>query len=124
MSTRLEAMLAQIDAQADASLAKLDQAERFANESAALVVDGESEGRHAVVSVNGTGHPVAVHFSDDFHRLSAGELGSAVMSALGQAQRRLSYRVEELGNDIYGPGSPTARMYADAYREQYGYEEG
>ncbi len=123
MSSRLDAMLAQIDAQADASLAKLDQAEQFARRSEALTVEGESPDGRAVVTVNGTAHPVAVRFSDDVHQLSPGELGSAVMSALGQAQRRLSFRIEELGAEVYGPDSGTARTYADAYREQYGYEE-
>lgn len=123
MSARLDAVLAQIDAQADASLAKLDQAERFAVQTEALAVEGEGGNGAATVVVNATGHPTAVRFGPDFDRLSAAELGSAVMEALAQARRRLSFRVEEIGTEVYGPESPTARMYVDAYREQHGYEE-
>lgn len=116
-------MLADIDAQADASLRKLDQTAEFAERTERLAVDGESADRTVTVTVNGTGHAIDVRFAAGFDRLGAGELGAAVMEAHGQAQRRLSFRVEELGDEIYGPGSPMAASYAQAYRDQYGYEE-
>lgn len=123
MSSRLEAMLADIDAQADASLKKLDQTAEFAQRTESLTVDGESLQREVVVTVNGTGHAINVRFEAGFDRLSAAELSAAVMAAHGQAQRRLSFRVEQLGDEIYGPGSAMAASYAQAYRQQYGYEE-
>ena len=123
MSSRLEAMLAEIDAQADASLKKLDQTAEFAQRTETLAVDGESPDRSVTVTVNGTGHAIDVRFAAGFERLGAGELGAAVMAAHGQAQRRLSFHVEQLGEEIYGPDSPMANSYAQAYRDQYGYEE-
>jgi hypothetical protein len=45
------------------------------------------------------------------------------MEALRQAQRRLSFHVEQLGVEIYGPGSPSVDAFTQAYRDKFGYEE-
>jgi DNA-binding protein YbaB len=121
--SRLEAVLNSIDAQADASLAKLSQAEEFAARSEALRVEGQSAGALVTVVVDVTGHPTSVTVDDRFTETSAAELGADVMEALRQAQRRLSFRIEELGTEIYGEASPTVQMFADQYRSNFGYEE-
>lgn len=116
-------MLAMIDEQAEESLKKLDSAQAFAERTEVLVVDGESPDGMVTVSVDATGHAVRVDFHRDFHTRTPAELGQSVMAAQAHAQRRLSYQVEQIGKDVYGEDSPTARTYADAYRSQYGYEE-
>lgn len=121
--SRLEAVLASIDAQADAAQTRLDQAQEFASRSEALRVEGTSDDAVVTVVVDATGHPVSVEFGDRFAEADAGRLGRAVMAALRQAQRRLSFRIEELGTEIYGDDSPTVRMFAEQYRTSYGYEE-
>lgn len=124
MSARLDAVLAMIDGQAEDSLRKLDQAQEFAERTEALRVEGTGGDGVVTVAVNATGHVVDVEFARDHHTRSAADLAAAVLAAQAQAQRRLSARVAEVGEEVYGPDSPTVRRYADAYREQYGSEDG
>jgi DNA-binding protein YbaB len=121
--SRLEAVLATIDAQADAAQTRLDQAESFAQRSQALSVSGTSSDEVATVTVDGTGQVTDVRLSDDFARFGSAEVAADVMEALRQAQRRLSFHVEQLGVEIYGPGSPSVDAFTQAYRDKFGYEE-
>ncbi len=121
--SRLEAVLATIDAQADSALTKLDQAEQFATRSEHLAVEGASADEVAKVTVDGTGQVQSITIEDDVRHLSGAQVAGAVMDALRQAQRRLSYHVEQLGTEIYGPGSPSVQAFSQAYRDRYGYEE-
>jgi DNA-binding protein YbaB len=121
--SRLEAVLATIDAQADTALTKLDQAEQFATRSEHLAVEGVSSDEIAKVVVDGTGQVQAITIDDDVRHLTGAQIAGDVMEALGQAQRRLSYHVEQLGTEIYGAGSPSVEAFAQAYRDRYGYEE-
>jgi DNA-binding protein YbaB len=124
MSTsRLEAVLAMHGQKVDEANAQLDKAARFAAESERLRVPGDAAEGAVTVVVDGTGQPVDVRFARDVHRLAPDALGSAVLEALAQAKRRLSFRIEQLGHDIYGAGSPTADMFTRSYRDQFGYEE-
>lgn len=121
--SRLEAVLASIDEQADQAQGKLDKAAEFAARSEHLQVPGESADGLVTVVVDGSAQVVDVRFDDDFDTASAAELSADVMAALAQARRRLSFRIEELGTEIYGEHSPTAQMFADSYRDRFGYEE-
>lgn len=121
--SRLEAVLAQIDAQADASQTKLDQAEEFATRSQRLAVEGVSRDELARVTVDGTGQVQAIVIDDEVRRLDGSVIAADVMEALGQAQRRLSFRVEQLGTEIYGEGSASVEAFSRSYRDRFGYEE-
>lgn len=121
--SRLEAVLATIDAQADSALTKLDQAEQFATRSEHLAVEGVSGDEVAKVVVDGTGQVQAITIDDDVRHLTGAQVAADVMEALRQAQRRLSYHVEQLGTEIYGAGSPSVQAFSQAYRDRYGYEE-
>lgn len=121
--SRLEAVLATIDAQADTALTKLDQAEQFATRSEHLAVEGVSGDEVAKVVVDGTGQVQSITIDDDVRNLSGAQVAADVMEALRQAQRRLSYHVEQLGTEIYGAGSPSVQAFSQAYRDRYGYEE-
>ena len=121
--SRLEAVLATIDAQADAALDKLDQAQQFATRSEHLSVEGASSDEVARVSVDGTGQVQAIVIDDDAQRLTGAQIAADVLEALRQAQRRLSFHVEQLGTEIYGAGSPSVEEFSRAYRDRYGYEE-
>lgn len=121
--SRLEAVLATIDAQADTALTKLDQAEQFATRSEHLAVEGVSGDEVAKVVVDGTGQVQAITIDDDVRHLTGAQVAADVMEALRQAQRRLSYHVEQLGTEIYGAGSPSVQAFSQAYRDRYGYEE-
>lgn len=121
--SRLEAVLATIDAQADAAQTKLDQAQQFATRSEHLAVEGASGDEVAKVVVDGTGQVQAITIDDDVRHLSGAQIAADVMEALRQAQRRLSYHVEQLGTEIYGAGSPSVQAFSQAYRDRYGYEE-
>lgn len=121
--SRLEAVLATIDAQAESAQTKLDQAEQFAARSEHLAVEGVSDDEVARVTVDGTGQVQAITVADDVRHLSGAQVAADVMAALRQAQRRLSYHVEQLGTEIYGPGSPSVQAFSQAYRDRYGYEE-
>lgn len=121
--SRLEAVLATIDAQAESAQTKLDQAEQFAVRSEHLAVQGVSDDEVATVTVDGTGQVQAITIADDVRHLSGAQVAADVMAALRQAQRRLSYHVEQLGTEIYGPGSPSVQAFSQAYRDRYGYEE-
>lgn len=121
--SRLEAVLATIDAQADAAQTKLDQAEQFAVRSQHLAVEGTSDDEVATVTVDGNGQVTAIVIEDDVRHLTGSQIAADVLAALRQAQRRLSYRVEELGTEIYGEGSPSVEAFARSYRDRFGYEE-
>jgi len=121
--SRLEAVLATIDAQADSALTKLDQAQQFATRSEHLSVEGASNDEVAKVTVDGTGQIQAIVIEDDVRHLSGAQIAADVLEALGQAQRRLSYHVEQLGTEVYGAGSPSVQAFSQAYRDRYGYEE-
>jgi DNA-binding protein YbaB len=121
--SRLEAVLATIDAQADSALAKLDQAQQFATRSEHLAVEGTSSDEVATVTVDGTGQVQAIVISDDVRDLTGAQVAADVLDALRQAQRRLSFHVEQLGTEIYGAGSPSVAEFTQAYRDRYGYEE-
>ena len=121
--SRLEAVLATIDAQADAALTKLDQAQQFATRSEHLAVEGTSADEVATVTVDGTGQVQAILIEDDVRHLTGAQVAAEVLEALRQAQRRLSYHVEQLGTEIYGAGSPSVQEFTRAYRDRYGYEE-
>lgn len=121
--SRLEAVLATIDAQADAAQTKLDQAEQFATRSEHLAVEGASADEVATVTVDGTGQVQSIVIADDVRHLSGSQIAADVLEALRQAQRRLSFHVEQLGTEIYGPGSPSVEEFSRAYRDRYGYEE-
>ncbi len=121
--TRLEAVLATIDAQANASLEKLNQAEAFAQRSENLSVEGSSRDEVATVCVDGTGQVTSIALVEDLSRHRGSAVAAAVLEALGQAQRRLSFRVEELGKEIYGEDSPSVSAFSQAYRDKFGYEE-
>lgn len=121
--SRLEAVLATIDAQADSALTKLDQAQQFATRSEHLAVEGTSADEIATVTVDGTGQVQAIVIEDDVRHLTGAQVAADVLEALRQAQRRLSYHVEQLGTEIYGPGSPSVQAFSQAYRDRYGYEE-
>ena len=121
--SRLEAVLATIDAQADSALTKLDQAQQFATRSEHLAVEGRSADEIATVTVDGTGQVQAIMIDDDVRHLSGAQVAADVLEALRQAQRRLSFHVEQLGTDIYGAGSPSVEEFSRAYRDRYGYEE-
>ncbi len=84
---------------------------------------GESGDGLVTVVVDGSAQVIEVRFDDDFHAASATELGADVMAALAQARRRLSFRIDELGTEIYGEESPATRMFVDSYRDRFGYEE-
>ena len=121
--SRLEAVLATIDAQADSSLDKLDQAQQFATRSEHLSVEGRSRDEVARVTVDGTGQVQSIQIEDDVRDLSGSQIAADVFEALRQAQRRLSFHVEQLGNEIYGADSPSVGQFTQAYRDRYGYEE-
>lgn len=121
--SRLEAVLATIDAQADAAQTKLDQAERFATRSQHLEVEGSSEDEVATVTVDGNGQVQSIVITDEVRDLSGAQVAADVLQALRQAQRRLSFRVEELGTEIYGEGSPSVEAFTRSYRDRFGYEE-
>lgn len=121
--SRLEAVLATIDAQADAALDKLDQAQQFATRSEHLSVEGASSDEVARVSVDGTGQVQSITITDDLRDLSGSQVAADVLEALRQAQRRLSFHVEQIGTEIYGAGSPSVAQFTQAYRDRYGYEE-
>jgi DNA-binding protein YbaB len=122
-TSRLDAVLSAIRHQADDARVQLDKAERFSNESAALRVVGASSGDVVHATVDGNGQLVDVNFGIELHRTSSADLSAAVLEAVAQAKRRLSFRVEQLGTEIYGAESPTVAMFSAAYREQFGYEE-
>ncbi len=121
--SRLEAVLASIDSKADSALTKLDQAAEFASRSEHLEVEGESEDRLARVSVDGTGQVQSLVIDDGFTDATAAQLAGSVMEAMRQAQRRLSFRIDQLGAEIYGEGSPAVEAFTTSYRNRYGYEE-
>ncbi|MEO6509726.1 MAG: YbaB/EbfC family nucleoid-associated protein [Nocardioides sp.] len=121
--SRLEAVLATIDAQADTALAKLEQAQQFATRSEHLAVEGKSADEMATVTVDGTGQVQAIAIEDDVQHLTGAQIAADVFEALRQAQRRLSFHVEQLGTEIYGAGSPSVEEFSRAYRDRYGYEE-
>lgn len=121
--SRLEAVLASIDAQAAATDQKLDQAQEFATRSEALRVTGKSGDEVAEVTVDGAGQISDVVVADDLQGLRGSQVGAAVLDALHQAQRRLAFHVEQLGTEIYGEGSPSVQAFSNAYRERFGYEE-
>ncbi|WP_426243237.1 YbaB/EbfC family nucleoid-associated protein [Nocardioides sp. LHG3406-4] len=120
--SRLEAVLKGLDTQAAAAQGKLDQAAEFAARSEHLEVEGRSADEIAEVRVDGTGQVTSITLDDDCQRLGPDRIAADVMEAMRQAQRRLSFRIEQLGNDIYGEGSPTVRGFTDSYRNRYGYE--
>ncbi len=121
--SRLEAVLATIDAQADSALTKLDQAQQFATRSEHLAVEGASSDDVARVTVDGTGQVQSIVIEDDVRGLSGAQIAADVLEALRQAQRRLSYHVEQIGTEVYGAGSPSVQEFTRAYRDRYGYEE-
>lgn len=121
--SRLEAVLATIDAQADSALTRLDQAQQFATRSEHLAVEGTSADEIATVTVDGTGQVQAIVIDDDVRHLTGAQVAADVLEALRQAQRRLSYHVEQIGTEIYGAGSPSVQEFTRAYRDRYGYEE-
>lgn len=121
--SRLEAVLASIDSQAESAHKKLDQAQEFADRSQYLEVAGSSGDEIVTATVDGTGQVVAFDISDDVRSLDGAQVAASVMEAMGQAQRRLSFRVEQLGTEIYGEGSPSVETFTRAYRDKFGYEE-
>lgn len=121
--SRLEAVLATIDAQADSALTKLDQAQEFATRSEHLAVEGVSADEIAKVTVDGTGQIQAIVIDDDVRHLTGSQIAADVFEALRQAQRRLTFHVEQLGTEVYGAGSPSVQEFSRAYRDRYGYEE-
>lgn len=121
--SRLEAVLASIDSQAESAQQKLDQAQEFADRSQHLEVEGTSADEIVAATVDGTGQVVSLRISDDVRSLDGAQVAAAVMEAMRQAQRRLSFRVEQLGTQIYGEGSPSVETFSRAYRDKFGYEE-
>ena len=121
--SRLEAVLATIDAQAETAITRLDQAQEFANRSEHLAVEGASGDGIATVTVDGTGQVQAIVIDDDVRHLTGSQVAADVLEALRQAQRRLTFHVEQLGTEIYGAGSPSVQEFSRAYRDRYGYEE-
>jgi DNA-binding protein YbaB len=121
--SRLEAVLATIDAQAETAITRLDQAQEFATRSEHLAVEGASGDGIATVTVDGTGQVQAIVIDDDVRHLTGSQVAADVLEALRQAQRRLTFHVEQLGTEIYGAGSPSVQEFSRAYRDRYGYEE-
>lgn len=121
--SRLEAVLATIDEQADASLRKLDQAAAFAQRSENLSVEGESRDQLATVTVDGTGQIESIALEENLSGVRGSQVAASVLEAMRQAQRRLSFHVEELGKEIYGEDSPSVGAFTEAYRTKFGYEE-
>ena len=66
---------------------------------------------------------VSLQVSDDVRGLDGARVAADVMEAMRQAQRRLSFRIEQLGTEIYGEGSPSVETFTRAYRDKFGYEE-
>lgn len=121
--TRLEAVLASINESADAAQEKLAKAGEFASRSEHLQVEGHSEDKLARVMVDGTGQVQSIDLDDDFAEHSAAQVSGAVLAAMRQAQRRLSFRIDQLGEEIYGEESPSATAFTNSYRQRFGYEE-
>lgn len=121
--SRLEAVLAEVGQQAERSMQQLDRAEQFAERSGQLRVTGASPDRLVRVTVDGTGQMVGVELDERSMAGQPAELEAGIMSALGAAQRQLTFRIQELGEEIYGEGSATVAMFTEQYRQRYGYEE-
>ena len=88
-----------------------------------LAVEGTSGDGIARVTVDGTGQVQAIVIDDDVRHLTGSQVAADVLEALRQAQRRLTFHVEQLGTEIYGAGSPSVQEFSRAYRDRYGYEE-
>lgn len=121
--SRLEAVLASIDGQAESAQRTLDKAQEFAARSEHLEVEGSSADEVVTATVDGTGQVVSLQVSDDVRGLDGARVAADVMEAMRQAQRRLSFRIEQLGTEIYGEGSPSVETFTRAYRDKFGYEE-
>lgn len=118
--TRLEAVLAMIGEKTDAANAQLDKAEEYGARTTGLRVVGESPDRLATVTVDEVGQMVDLDFGDRFATASAEELRTAILAAQTQAKQRLTNRIREIGEEVYGPDSAAVAVVADSYESRYG----
>ena len=108
-----EKMLAQQQADAD----RLNEA------LSALTIIGSNDDESVRVKINSTGGLADIKFTEAALRLGPDQLRREVMRGITTAQTHLAEQVHRTVSKIYGPGTATAKMFADQYEAKFGVPE-
>lgn len=110
--------LASVDRLVAQAQQKAEQAERYADNVAALKVTGSSRAG-AEVTLSHTGALLNIELLSALNNASLEQIRSAVLEANAAAQGQLSQRVAELASESFGQGSDTASEFTRQYTEMF-----